>query len=74
VPRYIKEMKEKGKRFKYKPRYTETITQLTNRKISIKHAVNVIHFIPNLLRADKSRNTQCINGAKKLEVLLVFDD
>jgi ABC-type uncharacterized transport system ATPase subunit len=74
VPRYIKETKEKGERFKYKRRYTETITQLSDRKISIKHGVNVIHSISHLIRANESRNTQFINGAKKLEALLVFAD
>jgi len=74
MPRYIKEMKEKGERFKHKPRYTETITQLSDRKISIKHGVDVIHCISHLIRANERRNTQFINGAKKLEVLLVFAD
>jgi len=74
VPRYIKETKEKGKRFKHIPRYTETITQLSDRKISTKHAVDVIHSISHLIRANESRNTQFINGAKKLEVLLVVAD
>ena len=74
VPRYIKETKEKGERFKHKRRYTETITQLSDRKISIKHGVNVIHSISHLIRANESRNTQFINGAKKLEALLVFAD
>jgi len=74
VPSHIKETKEKGERFKHKPRYTETITQLSNRKISIKHGVDVIHSISHLIRANKSRNTQFINGSKKMEVLLVFAD
>jgi len=74
VPRYIKETKGKGERFKHKRRYTETITQLSVRKISIKHGVNVIHSISHLIRANKSRNIQFINGGKKLEALLVFAD
>jgi hypothetical protein len=74
VPRYIKETTEKGERFKHKRGYTETITQLSNRKISNKHGVNVIHSISNLIWANESRNTQFINGAKKLEALLVFAD
>jgi len=74
VPRYIKEMKEKGERFKHKPRYNETITQLSDRNISIIHVVNVIHSISHLIRANESRNTQFINGTKKLEALLVFAD
>jgi len=74
VPRYIKETKETGERFKHKPRYTETITQLTYQKISIKHGVDVIHSISHLIRAKERRNTQCINGAKKLEALFVFVD
>jgi len=52
----------------------ETITQLSDRKISIKHVVDVIHSISHLIRVNKSRNTQFINGAKKLEVLLVLAD
>jgi len=67
-------MKEKGARFKHKPRYTKTIIQLSDRKISIKHDVDVIHFISHLISANESRNTQFINGAKKLEALLVFAD
>jgi len=74
VPCYIKETKEKGERLKHKPRYTKTITQLSDRKISIKHGVDVIHSISHLIRANKSRNTQFINSAKKLEALLVFAD
>jgi hypothetical protein len=74
VPRYIKEKKEKGERFKHKPRYTETITQLSDRQISIKHGVDVIHSISHLIRANECRNTQFINSPKKLETLLVFAD
>jgi len=67
-------MKEKGERFKHKRRYTETITQLSDRRISIKHVVDVIHSISHLIRANESRNTQFINGAMNLEGLLVFAD
>jgi len=67
-------MKGKGERFKHKPRFTETITQLSDRNISITHGVDVIHSISHLSMANKSRNTQFINGAKKLEALLVFAD
>jgi len=74
VPRYIKETKENSERFKHKRRKTETITKLSDRKISIKHVVNVILYISHLFRANKSRNTQFIKGAKKLEALLVFAD
>jgi len=74
VPRYIKETKEKGERIQRKPRYTETITQLRDRKISIKHGVDVIHSISHLIRANKSRNTQFIHGGKKLEALIPFAD
>ena len=74
VPRYVKEMKERGDRFKHKPRYTETITQLSNRKISIKDGVDVIHSISYLIRANECRNTQFIKGAMKLEVLLELAD
>jgi len=49
-----------------------TITRLSNRMISIKHRLNVIHQISHHIRADKCRNTLFINGAKKLKVLLVF--
>jgi len=42
--------------------------------ISIKHGVDVIHSISHLIRANESRNTYFINGAKKLEALLVFAD
>jgi len=71
---YIKETKEKGERCKHKCRYTKTITHLSDRKISIKPGVNVIHSISHLIRANESRNTQFINVAKKLEELLVFAD
>jgi len=67
-------MKEKGERFKYKPRYTKIITQLSHQKISFKHGVDVIHTITHPIRANESRNTQFINSAKKLEALLVFAD
>jgi len=40
--------------------------------ISIKHGVDVIHYFSHLIRANGSRNTQFITGAKKLEALLVF--
>jgi len=65
-------MKQKGEKFKHQHRYTETITQLSDRKISIKHGVHVIHSISHLIRANESWNTQFINGAKKLEALLVI--
>jgi len=42
--------------------------------ISIKHGFNVIHFMSHLITSDKSRNTEFINGGKKLEALLVFAD
>jgi len=74
VPCYIKETREKGERFKHKPRYMETITHLSDRKISIKQGVDVIHSISHLIRVNESRNTQFINGAKMLEALLVFAD
>jgi hypothetical protein len=72
VPHSIKDTKENGERFKHKTRYTETITQLSNRKISIKHGVDVIHSIFHLIRANECRQTQLIDGTKKLEALLVF--
>jgi len=74
VPRYIKETKEPGETFKYKTQYTESITQVSHREVSIKHAVGVIQSISHLIRANESRNTEFINGAKKLEALLLFAD
>jgi hypothetical protein len=74
VRRYIKETKENTERFKHKPRYTETITQLCDQNISIKQGVDAIHSISLLIRANKCRNTQFINGAKKLKALLGFAD
>jgi hypothetical protein len=74
VSRNTKERTEKGERFKHKQRYTKTITQLSNRKISVKHALKVIHSITHLIRVNEYRNTQFINSAKKLEVLLVLAD
>jgi len=52
--------------------YTKTIPRLSDGMISIKHGVNVIHSISHVIRADESRNRQLINGAQKLEDLLVF--
>jgi len=40
--------------------------------ISIVHCVNVIHYIPHLIRANQSRSTEYINSGKKLEVQRVF--
>jgi len=70
----MKETKEKVKRFEHKHRYTKTITQLSDPTISIKHGADVIHSISHLIGANESRNTQFINGAKKLEALRVFAD
>jgi len=42
--------------------------------MSIKHSVDVLHYFFRLIRATKSRNTQFINGAKMLEVLVAFAD
>jgi hypothetical protein len=70
----MKETKENGKKFKHKPRYTETITQLSDQKVSIKHGVDVIHSISHLIRTNICRYTQFINGAMMLEALLVFAD
>jgi len=42
--------------------------------ISIKRGVNVIQYFSHPIRANERRNTQFINGAKKLEVLLAFAD
>ena len=72
MPRNIKESKEQGERLKYKRRYTETITQLSDPKILIKHGVDVINSISHPIRASESRNTQFINGATKLEAVHVF--
>jgi hypothetical protein len=51
---------------------TKILTRLSNRMISINHSLNVINSISHLIRADKRRNTQLINGAKKHEVLIAF--
>jgi len=66
--------KEKGEWFNRKCRYTKLITQPTRQMIAIKHGVNVIHCISNLVRAYESRNTQFIISPKKLEALGVFAD
>jgi len=71
---YNKETKETGERLKHKCRYTETITQLSDLKVSLKHGVDVIHSISHHIRANQSRNTQFINHAKKLEALPLFAD
>jgi hypothetical protein len=55
-------------------RYTDTVTGLNSQMISIKHGVDVIHYFYHLIRGNECRNTQFNNGAKKLEVLLVFAD
>jgi hypothetical protein len=59
-------MKEKGDRFKDKPKYTNAITQLSSGKISIRHGVDVIHSISHLIWPNNARDTQFLNGAKKL--------
>jgi len=43
-------------------------------KWSLKDGVNVIHSISHLIRANESRNTQFIHGAKQLEAPIVFAD
>jgi len=50
---------------------TETLTRLSDGNV-IEHSLNVILSISHLIRADKRRNTEFINGAKRLEALLVF--
>jgi len=57
-----------------KSKYTESITQLNDWLISIEYDVNYIYYISHLSRGDEHRNTQFINGAKKMEALLVFAD
>jgi len=42
--------------------------------ISIEYSLNGILSISHLIRDDKRRNTQFINGAKKLEELIVFSN
>jgi len=74
VPRYIEETKEKGERFTQEHGCTETISLFRDRNISIKYAVDVIHYFSHLIRANKSWNTQFINVAKMLEALLVVAD
>jgi len=66
--------KEKDKSFWHKCRYTETITWWYSEMISKKHAVDVFHYFSHLIRANECRNTQFINGTKKLEAHLVFAD
>jgi hypothetical protein len=50
----------------------ETISQLSNRMISIEHSLNVINYIFNCIRGDKRRNTKFINDAKKRKAHVVF--
>jgi len=57
---------------KMKAAKTETITRLSDPMISIKRSLNVIHEISHLVRANEPRNTQFINGAKKMEAHHVF--
>jgi len=38
---------------------------------SIEHGVNVINHISPVVMADENKNTQFINGTKKLEILVV---
>jgi hypothetical protein len=66
--------KQKGKWFKHNCRYTETLTPPSDWRIFITHGVNVSHSVVHLIWSDQSRNTQVINGAKLLKVLLVFAD
>jgi len=66
--------KEREEWTKQQHMYTETIIWLSDRMLSIKHGVNVIHSISHLIRADESRHRQFIHSANKLEVLLVFAD
>jgi len=54
--------------------YTETVTELRDPMTSMKLGVNVTHYISHLIRADESRNTQFLNGPKKLEALVAFAD
>ena len=54
-----------------KVRKTETLTRLSDRN-AIEHSLNVIRYISHLIRADKCRNTEFMNGVKKLELLRVF--
>jgi hypothetical protein len=65
---------ENGKWFKYRCRYTNTVTWLSDQMISALHAVNVIDYIAHLIRINKRRNTQCICDPKLLEVVPVFAD
>jgi len=72
LPHYIKEIKEKGNWFKYKRRNTKTISLLQDRMIPIKRCVDVIHHFSHLIRANECKNIQFINGARKVEVLILF--
>jgi len=62
-----------GVHCKYKQRYTETLTHLSDWMIWINHGVNVVHYFSHLIRANESRIIQFINGAKTLEVFIGFD-
>jgi hypothetical protein len=42
--------------------------------ILIKHVVDAIHHFSNHIRANESRNTQFINGAKMVDMLLGYAD
>jgi len=55
-------------------KHTKRITQLSDQMISIEAGGNVIHYFSHLIRANESGNTQFINGAKKLQALLVCTD
>jgi hypothetical protein len=50
----------------------ETMARLSDRMISIEYSLNVIDQISHLIRADKWRNIQFINGAQGLEANLLF--
>jgi len=71
---YIKKPKKQASDSEDKSRYTETITQLSNRMISFKHGVNGFDISCHLIRADTCRKTQFINWAEKLQVLLAHAD
>jgi len=65
---------ENGKWLKQKCRYTNTITWLSDQMISVIHAVNIIVYVPHLIRINKRRNTECICDAKLLGVVPVCAD
>jgi len=55
-----------------KSRYADTRTWLSNLLVSVTHGKNVIHYILHLIMANQDRNTQYINTANEVEVILIL--